>query len=292
VRLATVRAGGGRTAAVRLEGDAAVELGVPDVRAVLERPGWRAWAASVDGRRHPAAGLDHAPLVLTPSKILCVGLNYRSHILEMGRELPTHPTLFAKFGDTLMGACDDLVLPAVSDEVDWEAELGVVVGAPVRRASIEEAAAAIAGYTVLNDVSMRDWQWRTAQWLSGKAFEASTPVGPWLVTPDEVGDAADLALRCEVDGVVMQSSRTSDLLFGPADLVAYISQMTTLRPGDLIATGTPGGVGAARTPKVFLAHGQVLRTVIEGIGECVNTCVAERQTSPLGAGGTLAEGRR
>jgi acylpyruvate hydrolase len=294
VRLATIRLGGGRSVAVRLEGDAAVELGVPDVRAVLERQGWRSWAMATDGPRHPAEGVEYAPLVPTPSKILCVGLNYRSHILEMGRELPTHPTLFAKFADTLTGARDDLVLPTVSDEVDWEAELGVVVGAPVRRASTTEAAAAIAGYTVLNDVSMRDWQWRTAQWLSGKAFEASTPVGPWLVTPDEVDDAADLALRCEVDGEVMQSSRTSDLLFRPADLVAYISRITTLRPGDLIATGTPGGVGAARTPRVFLAPGQVLRTVIEGIGECVNLCVAEGTGTgtATAAGAAFAEGRR
>ncbi len=208
----------------------------------------------------------------------------------MGRELPAHPTLFAKFADTLLGARDDLVLPAVSEEVDWEAEPGVVVGAPVRRASTAQAAAAIAGYTVLNDVSMRDWQWRTTEWLSGKAFEATTPVGPWLVTPDEVGDAADLALRCEVDGRVMQSSRTSDLLFRPADLVAYVSRITTLRPGDLIATGTPGGVGVARTPRVFLAPGQVLRTVIEGVGECVNTCVAERPGAVTAA--ALAEQRR
>ncbi len=291
MRLATIRRGD-RTTAVRVEGDSAVELGVPDVRAVLERPHWPAWAAAVDGPGHGCAGVDWAPLIPTPSKIVCVGLNYRSHILEMGRELPAHPTLFAKFADTLLGARDDLVLPAVSDEVDWEAELGVVVGAPVRRASTEEAAAAIAGYTVLNDVSMRDWQWRTTEWLSGKAFEATTPVGPWLVTPDEVGDAADLALRCEVDGRVMQSSRTSDLLFRPADLVAYISRITTLRPGDLIATGTPGGVGAARTPKTFLAPGQVLRTVIEGLGECVNSCVAEPPGAARPTDGALAEQRR
>ena len=291
MRLATIRLGD-RTAAVRVEGDTAVELGVPDVRAVLERSGWSSWAGLVDGPRHPLAALDHAPLVPSPSKILCVGLNYRSHILEMGRELPTDPTLFAKFADTLLGARDDLVLPANSDEVDWEAELGVVVGAPVRHASTDEAAAAIAGYTVLNDVSMRDWQWRTTQWLAGKVFEASTPVGPWLVTPDEAGHAADLALRCEVDGRVMQSSRTSDLLFGPAELVAYISRITTLRPGDLIATGTPGGVGAARTPKVFLAPGQVLRTVIEGIGECVNVCVAGATGTGTTAGAALVEGRR
>jgi acylpyruvate hydrolase len=218
-------------------------------------------------------------------------LNYRSHILEMGRELPAHPTLFTKFADTLLGARDDLILPVVSDEVDWEAELGLVIGAPVRWASTEEAATAIAGYTVVNDVSMRDWQWRSTQWLAGKAFDATTPVGPWLVTPDEVDHAADLALRCEVDGQVMQSSRTSDLLFTPADLVAYISQFTTLHPGDLIATGTPGGVGAARNPKIFLQPGQVLRTVIEGVGECVNRCVAEQPDAVTGGIPALAEQR-
>ncbi|MQA12560.1 MAG: 2-hydroxyhepta-2,4-diene-1,7-dioate isomerase, partial [Pseudonocardiaceae bacterium] len=161
-------------------------------------------------------------------------------------------------------------------QIDWEVELGVVIGTPVRRASPQQADAAIAGYTVINDVSMRDWQRRTAQWLQGKAFEASTPVGPTLVTGDTLNNAADLELRCEVDGHVMQRSRTSDLLFTPADIVAYISQITTLLPGDLIATGTPGGVGAARDPQTFLQPHQVLRTTIEGIGECLNTCVAEK----------------
>jgi acylpyruvate hydrolase len=291
VRLATVRLDD-QQVAVRVDGDTVVELGAPDVGAVLERRGWRSWAASAEGPRHPAALVDYAPLVPRPSKIICVGLNYRSHILEMGRELPAHPTLFTKFADTLLGARDDLVLPVVSDEVDWEAELGFVIGAPVRWASTEEAATAIAGYTVVNDVSMRDWQWRSTQWLAGKAFDATTPVGPWLVTPDEVDHAADLALRCEVDGQVMQSSRTSDLLFTPADLVAYISQFTTLHPGDLIATGTPGGVGAARSPKVFLQTGQVLRTVIEGVGECVNRCVAEQAGAVTDGRPALAEQRR
>jgi acylpyruvate hydrolase len=291
MRLATVRLDD-RQVAVRLDGDTVVELDAPDVGAVLERPGWWSGAAEADGPRHSAALVAYAPLVPRPSKIICVGLNYRSHILEMGRELPAHPTLFTKFADTLLGAGDDLVLPAVSDEVDWEAELGVVVGVPVRRASTAEAAAAIAGYTVLNDISMRDWQWRSTQWLAGKAFDASTPVGPWLVTPDEIDHAADLALRCELDGQVMQSSRTSDLLFTPADLVAYISQFTTLHPGDLIATGTPGGVGAARNPKIFLQPGQVLRTVIEGVGECVNRCVAEQPGVVTDALPALAEQRR
>jgi acylpyruvate hydrolase len=224
----------------------------------------------------PAARASFAPVVLRPSKIICVGLNYREHILETGRELPEYPTLFAKFADTLLGPRDDLVLPAVSERVDWEAELGVVIGRPVHRASRDEAAAAIAGYTVTNDVSMRDWQRRTAQWLQGKAFERTTPAGPYLVTGEEVGDAADLEIRCEVDGAVRQSSRTSDLLFKPADIAAYASQVSTLQPGDLLLTGTPGGVGDARQPPVYLQPGQLLRTVIEGLGECVNRCVAEK----------------
>ena len=125
-------------------------------------------------------------------------------------------------------------------------------------------------------MSMRDWQRRTMQWLAGKAFEHSTPAGPYLVTPDEVWDAAELEVVCEVDGVVMQRSRTSDLLFGPADIAAYASQIITLKPGDLIATGTPAGVGDARKPPVYLQPGNVLRTWIEGLGECVNRCVAEK----------------
>jgi acylpyruvate hydrolase len=208
--------------------------------------------------------------------VLCVGLNYRAHILETGRELPQYPTLFAKFAQTLLGSHDDLVLPSVSDRVDWEVELGVVIGRPIYRASPDEAAAAIAGFTVTNDVSMRDWQSRTLQWLQGKMFEASTPVGPYLVTGDEIGDAADLEVRCEVDGTVMQQSRTSDLLFGPAEIAAYASQAITLQPGDLLLTGTPGGVGNARKPPVYLQPGQTLRTVVEGVGECVNRCVPDK----------------
>jgi acylpyruvate hydrolase len=215
-------------------------------------------------------------VVIRPGKVICVGLNYRAHILETGRELPEYPTLFAKFADTLLGPRDDLVLPSVSQRVDWEAELGVVIGRPVYRATPEEAAAAIAGYTVINDVSMRDWQRRTLQWLAGKMFQHSTPAGPYLVTGDEVGDAADLEVRCEVDGEIMQQSRTSDLLFKSADIVAYASQAISLKPGDLFATGTPGGVGDARKPPVYLQAGNVLRTWIEGVGECLNHCVAEK----------------
>jgi acylpyruvate hydrolase len=273
MRLATIRTQDGTTAA-RLDGDVLVPLEAADVGEVLAAGGLgrpREGAAPV-----PAAEADFAPVVPRPGKIICVGLNYRAHILETGRELPRYPTLFAKFADTLTGARDDLVLPSVSEKVDWEVELGVIIGRPVYRATAAEAEAAIAGYTVVNDVSMRDWQQRTLQWLQGKMFERSTPAGPYLVTADEIGSAPDLEVRCEVDGVVMQQSRTSDLLFGVAEIVAYASQAVTLRPGDLIATGTPGGVGNARTPPVYLQPGNVLRTWIEGLGECVNLCVAEK----------------
>ena len=275
MRFATIRAGGGTTAA-RLEGDALVPLAASDVGELLAQGNPAAAAERPGAGPVPASEASFAPVITRPSKVLCVGLNYRAHILETGRELPEYPTLFAKFADTLLGAHDDLVLPAVSERVDWEVELGVVIGRPIHRASRDEAAAAIAGYTVTNDVSMRDWQRRTLQWLQGKAFERTTPAGPYLVTGDEVGDAADLEIRCEVDGAVMQQSRTSDLLFGPADIAAYASQIITLQPGDLLLTGTPGGVGDARTPPVYLQPGQTLRSVVEGVGECVNQCVADK----------------
>jgi acylpyruvate hydrolase len=275
MRFATIRTDYGTTAA-RLEGDVLVPLAAADVGEMLASGGEGPGLNREGAQPVPVAEADFAPVVPQPSKVLCVGLNYRSHILETGRELPQYPTLFAKFAETLMGPNDDLVLPSVSERVDWEVELGVVIGRAVYRATPEEAAGAIAGYTVINDVSMRDWQRRTLQWLAGKMFERSTPAGPYLVTPGEVGDAADLEVRCEVDGAVMQQSRTSDLLFKPAEIVAYASQAITLRPGDLIATGTCGGVGDARKPPVYLQPGNVLRTWIEGLGECLNHCVAEK----------------
>jgi acylpyruvate hydrolase len=275
MRFATIRTTDGTTAA-RLDGDVLVPLAAADVGALLAGGGGPATEERAGAAQVPAGEASFAPLIPHPSKVLCVGLNYRAHILETGRDLPQYPTLFAKFAQTLMGSHDDLVLPSVSDRVDWEVELGVVIGRPIYRASPDEAAAAIAGYTVTNDVSMRDWQRRTLQWLAGKMFERSTPVGPYLVTGDEIGDAADLEVRCEVDDTVMQQSRTSDLLFSPAEIAAYASQAITLLPGDLLLTGTPGGVGDARKPPVYLQPGQTLRTVIEGLGECVNLCVPDK----------------
>jgi len=270
VKLATIRTASG-TAAVRVEEDAAVELGAVDLGAFLSRPDWRNAARTADGPRHQSATLDYAPLVPNPEKIFCVGLNYRTHILEMGRELPQYPALFAKFARALVGAYDPVVLPAGSEQVDWEAELGVVMGAEVRHADRAQAAAAIAGYTVVNDVTARDFQYRSVEWLQGKTFERSTPVGPWLVTDAEPGE-----ISCEVDGDTVQRADTADLVFDAAALVSYISQIITLVPGDIIATGTPGGVGHARKPARYLAEGSKLVTRIEGVGELSNTLVKEQ----------------
>lgn len=267
-RYATLRTADG-TRATLVVGDELVVLDHGDAAAAAAHAmaGERVVA---DGPRVPLAGADLAPVVVAPRKIVCVGLNYRTHILELDRGVPEAPTLFSKFALALTGPYDDLVLPAVSDQVDWEAELGVVIGTPARDVTPEQALDHVAGYTVVNDVSMRDWQWRTTQWLAGKTFEATTPVGPVLVTPDEVDHARDLAIDCWVDDEQVQSARTSDLLFSVAELIADLSRIMTLEPGDLLATGTPGGVGAGHDPQRWLRPGETLRTTIEGIGELRN----------------------
>ena len=274
MRYATVRLAGS-TRAVRISDGAAVVLDAADVGELLARDGGLAGAGAETGHHELAVeDLDYAPLLSAPEKILCVGLNYATHITEMGRELPTYPTLFAKYPRALIGANDDIALPPESDAVDWEAELGVVIGAPVRRATPEQARAAIAGYTVVNDITARDWQYRTTQWLQGKNFEATTPVGPWLVTGN---DDPTFDLSCELDGEVVQHSNTADLVFDPVALVQYVSTLFTLVPGDLIVSGTPGGVGHARKPPRYLQDGSVLTTRIEGVGECRNVCRVDKQ---------------
>ncbi|WAZ19899.1 fumarylacetoacetate hydrolase family protein [Streptomyces cinnabarinus] len=277
MKLATLRTDG-TTRAVRLEGDVLVDLGVPDVGALLAEEGWAARAATATGIAYPVEGADFAPVVPVPSKVVCVGLNYRNHIKEMGRDLPEHPTLFAKFADCLIGAGDDIVRPDETVKFDWEVELAVVVGAPARRVRGAEAEAAIAGFTVLNDITCRDWQFRTREWLQGKMWDSTTPVGPFLVTPDELpgGVRPSLDVRLLVDGEVMQADSTGDLLFDPVDLVEYVSTVVRLNPGDIIATGTPGGVGHARRPERYLVGGETVVTEIEGIGRLENRVVKEK----------------
>lgn len=276
MKLATIRLDGA-TRAVKLDDGALVDLGAPDVGTLLCQNDWAEHAASATGPRYSVADAEFAPVVPAPSKVVCVGLNYRSHIQEMGRDLPEHPTLFAKFADCLIGAGDDIVRPEETGQFDWEVELAVVIGKPVRRARGAEAEAAIAGFTVLNDITCRDWQFRTREWLQGKMWDSTTPVGPYLVTPDELpgGVRPALDVRLLVDGEVMQSDSTSDLLFDPVALVEYVSTVVRLNPGDIIATGTPGGVGHARKPQRFLVGGETVVTEIDGIGRLENHVVKE-----------------
>lgn len=276
MKLVTVRVDGAHRAG-RVDGDSITLLDHADVRAVLADAALDS-AAAASGPTVPLDQANLAPVVPSPDKIVCVGLNYADHIAETGRPAPDHPTYFAKYRRALVGPYDPIVLPepGVSDQVDWEAELAIVIGSTVRDASATEAVEAIAGFTVLNDVSMRDWQFRTGQFLAGKTFEASTPVGPWVVTADEVGTSPALDIRTEVDGVVKQSSNTRELVFSPVEIVADLSRVITLDPGDLIATGTPSGVGRARTPPEFLAAGSTLLTAIDGIGELRNAVVARQ----------------
>lgn len=218
-----------------------------------------------------------APLILAPRKVLCCGHNYRAHIAEMGREAPQFPSLFAKFADTLVGASDGIDLHPSVSKLDWEAELAVIVGATLRDVNRDDAATGIAGYTVANDISARDWQNRTPQWLQGKAFDSTTPLGPMLVTPDEFDPGSGATITCLVNKEVRQRGSTDDLVFDPAELLAYISTFTTLRPGDVVLTGTPSGVGAAASPPQFLQVGDVVETTIEGIGTLRNI-IEQRNT--------------
>jgi acylpyruvate hydrolase len=277
MKLATLRTAQGSTRAVRVEDDRLVDLGVDDLGRLLAQPDWKERAATAQGEVREVRGASFAPVVPQPGKIVCVGLNYRNHILEMGRDLPDHPTLFSKYADTLVGPNDDIVLPPETSEFDWECELAIVIGKPVRRATGEEAEEAIAGFATLNDVTCRDWQFRTREWLQGKNWDSSTPVGPYLVTPEELrgGVRPGLDVRLSVDGEVMQSDTTADLLFDPVALVQYVSTMIRLNPGDIIATGTPGGVGHARTPSRYLLGGETVVAEIDGIGRLKNQVVKE-----------------
>ncbi|WP_406443774.1 fumarylacetoacetate hydrolase family protein [Streptomyces sp. NBC_00631] len=266
MRLSTVVHAAGTSAAV-LDGSAWRALPAADLSALL--------AAAPVQRVADLAGdalVDAVPVLPLPApgKVICCGLNYADHIRETGRELPSYPTLFPKYADTLTGPDADIVLPG-GLQVDWEAELAVVVGATLRRADRATALAGIAGYTVANDISVRDWQYRTLEWFQGKAWDASTPVGPVVVTPDELDPAAGLEVICRVNGEEVQRDTTKTLVFDAADLLAYISAFTVLRPGDLVLTGTPGGVGVARQPQRFLADRDVVETEIPGIGTLRNT---------------------
>lgn len=272
MRLATLRTSTG-TVAARQDADTYTQIpGFADVGVLLADPDWRTIAAAAVGTTAAVEGADLAPVITQPSKIVCVGLNYRTHILEMGRDLPEYPTLFSKYSETLIGATDDIELPDEDSAIDWEAELAVIIGKPGRRIPESEAADHIAGYSICNDISMRTWQFRTKEWLQGKNWEHSTPLGPALVTPDEWTPGG--TIRTVIDGEVMQEASTGDLVHGPEFLISYISTMITLNSGDVIITGTPGGVGHARKPARYLTDSQTVEVSIEGLGTLANRAAA------------------
>jgi acylpyruvate hydrolase len=223
----------------------------------------------------PRADLTLRPVIPTPRRLICVGLNYHDHIAESKRETGSYPVLFTKFASSLIGANDPIAVPPESTAVDYEAELAVVIGRRGRRVARESAADYVAGYTVANDVTMRDYQYKTHQWLQGKAWDNSTPLGPELVTADEFGADPVFPIRLVLNGKVLQESDTSYLIYDIPTLIATISEFTMLEPGDVILTGTPGGVGFRRDPQVLLTPGDNVRVEIDGVGVCDNTVVAE-----------------
>ncbi|GAA4046197.1 MULTISPECIES: fumarylacetoacetate hydrolase family protein [Arthrobacter] len=207
-------------------------------------------------------------------KIVCVGLNYKSHIEETNRELPTYPVMFPKYASNLIGPKDDIQLPPEASQVDYEAELAVIVGRGGRRISEVDALDHVLGYATSNDVTMRDYQYKTHQWMQGKAWDNSTPIGPYVITPGEV-DLSTAAIQTVLNGEVVQSSDLSFLIFSVAKLIATVSEFTELAPGDVILTGTPAGVGYRRDPQLFLKDGDTVSVSIEGVGTVSNKVVAE-----------------
>jgi acylpyruvate hydrolase len=240
----------------------------------------RALAARVLADPPSEALLERAAVRLTapiprPGKIICIGLNYRDHAAESNAQLPEFPVVFAKYANTVIGPGDAIVLPRVTEQVDYEGELGVVIGATVRDVSEADALSCVAGYLPVNDVSARDYQMRTSQWTMGKTFDTFAPMGPALVTADEIADPHNLSLRVTIGDEVLQDSNTRHLIFTIPQLIADLTKVMTLEPGDVIATGTPAGVGSARNPKRWLRAGETVSVEIEGLGALVNPVVSQ-----------------
>jgi 2-keto-4-pentenoate hydratase/2-oxohepta-3-ene-1,7-dioic acid hydratase in catechol pathway len=284
VRWATVETEGGSRACGLWQGyyvdvNAADPEAPATVRELLALGlGWqrRVWDALPRGivRHDPAGATLRAP-VPGPQKIVCLGLNYRDHAAESGMEVPKEPILFSKYPSALIGHQGEIVLPEVSTEVDYEAELVVVVGKGGRHIPRERAMEHVAGYTIGHDVSARDWQLHKPgkQWMTGKTFDTFAPVGPALVTADEVPDPHNLGIRLRLNGKTMQDSNTNQLIFRVDEIIAYLSKIFTLEPGDLIFTGTPPGVGMARKPPVWLQPGDIVEVEIDGLGILRNSVV-------------------
>lgn len=273
MKLATLRLDG-KTSAVRVDSDTSATVidGYADLSELLNNADWRSIAQKASGQTVSLENADYAPVVPNPGKIICVGLNYGTHIKEMGRELPQYPTLFSKFREALTGPYDDVLVPAYAgSQLDWEGELAFVIGKAAYQVSEADAEEYIAGYSVINDYTMRDYQYRTLQWDQGKTFEKTSGFGPFLTTTDSYSFGTRLETKLE--GQVMQSTSTDDLVFTPTKLVDYISHIVTLQPGDVVITGTTGGVGHARKPAVYIQDGQTVEVSIEGLGTVKNKTI-------------------
>ncbi|HUY61774.1 MAG TPA: fumarylacetoacetate hydrolase family protein [Candidatus Dormibacteraeota bacterium] len=261
--------------------DAAAATGDPQLGSIAYvlgagEPAFDRLRALQDGEGREVAPEEIGPAVPAPPRILCLGVNYSDHAIEGGREVPTWPESFVRGTASVIGPYADLVRPALTERFDYEGELGIVIGRGGRYIRKEDALAAVAGFVVCNDGSARDWQRANTQWTPGKNFDGTMPLGPELVTVDEV-DVSDLGLTTLVNGEVRQSGRTSQMLVDVPSTVEYFSSFTTLVPGDVIATGTPGGVGMARKPPLWLQPGDVVEVTIEGIGTIRNRVVAEQR---------------
>jgi 2-keto-4-pentenoate hydratase/2-oxohepta-3-ene-1,7-dioic acid hydratase in catechol pathway len=281
VRLATIRRDDGPGLAV-VEGDevadvAAVAPDLPrDMAVLLGAPDGLAELAAAAGSapRLPLSSVELLAPVLRPPKFLAIGLNYAKHVEESGAQRPEHQVWFNKQSTCVVGPGAPIELPSASSMVDYEGELAFVIGRRCQRVSAADAPSVIAGYTIVNDVSARDWQFRAPTWTMGKSFDTHGPTGPWIVTPDELGDPHRLRLRTWVNGELRQDASTDDLIFDCYEQVEFLSTACTLEPGDLISTGTPAGVGMAMQPPQLLAAGDVVRIEIEGIGVLENPVVA------------------
>jgi 2-keto-4-pentenoate hydratase/2-oxohepta-3-ene-1,7-dioic acid hydratase in catechol pathway len=232
--------------------------------------------SSVAGPSYNLADVKLLAPVPRPPKFICVGLNYRDHARESGMEIPTVPTIFNKFTNVVIGPSAPIVLPKISTRPDYEAELAFVIGDGGRRIPASDAFHHVFGYTIVNDVSARDYQMATSQWLMGKTFDTFAPMGPWIVTRDEISDPHSLDISLEIAGEVLQHSNTRELVFGIPALIEYISSVVTLEPGDVVATGTPAGVGFARKPPRYLRAGDEVVIRIQSIGELRNPVIGER----------------
>ena len=270
VRYVSFRRPDGASRYGRLDGEQVVELGSSLRQALAD--------GRLEGEPGQSFGMNEIqllPPISDPGKIVCIGLNYATHLSEMGNKRPDYPTVFTRFTNTLAGHGAPLVKPSNSDRFDYEGELAVIIGRAARHVRREQAMEHVAGFSVFNDASVRDWQRHTSQFTPGKNFPSSGGFGPALVTSDEIGDLASIPVQTRLNGDLMQDQRISDMLWPVAELIEYLSSFTELAPGDVIVTGTPGGVGDARTPPVYMKAGDVVEVSIGEIGTLRNAVIAE-----------------